>query len=116
MEPGSQGFDPEAAAEFVSSFERETAFEQLLRLAASYGSRTNAGVTSAAPSAVRKSPLTEDIELRAYQIYLGRGATDGYDLEDWLQAERQVLDELKKSKASLRLALAFGLLKDFPEK
>jgi hypothetical protein len=32
-------------------------------------------------------------------------------MDDWLQAERQVLEELKSKKASLRLALAFGLLK-----
>jgi hypothetical protein len=32
-------------------------------------------------------------------------------MDDWLQAERQVLEELKTNKASLRLALAFGLLK-----
>jgi len=33
-------------------------------------------------------------------------------LDDWLEAERQVLEGIRKNKASLRLALAFGLLKE----
>lgn len=104
------------AGKIVNPYARDTAFEQLLRLAASYASPQTAAEQGASRAAVRKSPLTEDIERRAYHNYLGRGAADGYDLEDWLQAERQVLEELKKNKASLRLALAFGLLKDSAER
>ena len=37
-------------------------------------------------------PSEEDIRLRAYQRYLERGAGDGQDFDDWLEAER----ELKK--------------------
>ena len=96
-----------AMLEFANPYARDAAFEQLLRLAAAYASQKGGSHAS-----IRKSPVAEDIERRAYQNYLGRGATDGHDLEDWLQAERQVLEELKKNRASLRLALAFGLLKD----
>ncbi|TLY12548.1 MAG: DUF2934 domain-containing protein [Nitrospirae bacterium] len=32
----------------------------------------------------------DEIERRAYQIYLARGATDGHALEDWVQAEREI--------------------------
>jgi hypothetical protein len=35
-------------------------------------------------------PTHEEIKYRAYEIYLSRGATDGHDLEDWLQAERDL--------------------------
>ncbi|MGH2396247.1 MAG: DUF2934 domain-containing protein [bacterium] len=35
-------------------------------------------------------PTREEIERRAYELYLGRGATDGHALEDWLQAEREL--------------------------
>ncbi len=36
-----------------------------------------------------------EIARRAYEIYLARGATDGRDVEDWLQAESEVAgDEL----------------------
>jgi hypothetical protein len=30
---------------------------------------------------------------RAYRLYLDRGAEDGHALEDWLQAEQEVLGE-----------------------
>ena len=33
----------------------------------------------------------EEIELRAYQIYVERGSADGQHVEDWLQAERELL-------------------------
>ncbi len=36
------------------------------------------------------SPTREDIARRAYEIYAARGGTDGYDIEDWLQAEREL--------------------------
>lgn len=29
--------------------------------------------------------------LRAYQLFVERGCTHGFDLEDWLQAEREML-------------------------
>jgi hypothetical protein len=31
-----------------------------------------------------------EIAARAYEIYQWRGATDGHDLEDWLEAEREL--------------------------
>ena len=33
----------------------------------------------------------EEIRRRAYEIYLARGGEPGHDLEDWLQAEREVV-------------------------
>jgi len=35
-------------------------------------------------------PSQSEIELRAYSIFLGRGSTDGHDLDDWLQAEQEL--------------------------
>ena len=35
----------------------------------------------------------EEIAGRAYQRYLDRGSTDGYDIDDWLSAERQLARE-----------------------
>jgi len=35
-------------------------------------------------------PAREEIERRAYELYLERGGIDGYDQEDWLQAEREL--------------------------
>jgi len=90
----------------------DAAFEQLLRLAASYasGKTKTTGDQSSFPANLNRSPVTEDIELRAYHLYLGRGACHGHDVDDWLQAERQVLAALKNDKTTLRVALAFGLL------
>ncbi len=38
----------------------------------------------------RREVTDEEIRQRAYEIYLARGATAGYELEDWLRAEREL--------------------------
>jgi hypothetical protein len=38
----------------------------------------------------RRQPTNEQIAKRAYDIFLARGASHGSDLEDWLQAEREL--------------------------
>ena len=35
-------------------------------------------------------PSYDEIAEAAYQRYLSRGGTDGYDLDDWIEAERQL--------------------------
>ena len=35
----------------------------------------------------QRSPTIEEIRYRAYDIYISKGATDGHDLEHWLEAE-----------------------------
>ena len=32
----------------------------------------------------------DDVARRAYELFLARGRVDGHDVEDWLEAERQV--------------------------
>jgi len=91
-------FDPADADAFAGSFVRDTAFDQLLRLAASYSSPRPAAVQGGSQAAARKSPLTEDIERRAYDIYLSRGGADGNDVDDWLQAERRYSKNSKQTK------------------
>jgi hypothetical protein len=41
-------------------------------------------------SAETAAPTEEEIALRAYEIYLERGKTDGNDVDDWLQAEYEL--------------------------
>lgn len=36
------------------------------------------------------TPTHADIAVRAYYVYLDRGATSGKALDDWLQAEREM--------------------------
>lgn len=35
--------------------------------------------------------VQKQIALRAYELYLHRGGVDGHAEEDWLQAEREIL-------------------------
>jgi Protein of unknown function (DUF2934) len=35
---------------------------------------------------------------RAYQLYEARGCVDGFDLQDWLQAEREILGQVEPLK------------------
>jgi hypothetical protein len=36
------------------------------------------------------APSEQDIAIRAHELFLKRGAVEGHDLEDWLQAEREL--------------------------
>jgi Protein of unknown function (DUF2934) len=49
--------------------------------------------TSSSASAVHASPEEpqQEIARRAYELYERRGRQEGHDLEDWLEAEREVL-------------------------
>ena len=46
--------------------------------------------SSTETQAPRSEPTTEQIAQRAYEIYQSRGGTEGQDIEDWLEAERQL--------------------------
>jgi Protein of unknown function (DUF2934) len=47
-------------------------------------------------SATKLSPQ-QKIELRAYEIYLERGGSPGNPLEDWVRAERELLQKARKT-------------------
>ena len=42
-------------------------------------------------------PTIEEIRAQAYEVYVQRGRIDGYDLEDWLQAEKQLRENGNKA-------------------
>lgn len=46
-------------------------------------------------------PTTEEIALRAYQIYLERAGAPGNPLEDWTRAERELLEKPAKPRRKL---------------
>jgi hypothetical protein len=48
----------------------------------------------------RRDPITEAIALRAYELFLARGAQHGSDLDDWLQAERELLDAARSGRVT----------------
>jgi Protein of unknown function (DUF2934) len=43
------------------------------------------------PQTAEGRPTHDEIELRAYQLYVERGRADGEDVGDWLQAERELV-------------------------
>lgn len=64
---------------------------------------------TAAPSSAKKSkkaayqPTNEEIALRAYHIYLGRGSTPGDPIADWLQAERELKELPRKPRRKSKI-------------
>jgi len=46
-------------------------------------------------------PLVEkEVQMRAYELYEQRGKGQGFALQDWLQAEAEVMDRLSGSLPS----------------
>ena len=39
----------------------------------------------------------EAVAARAYQLYIERGCTHGHDLDDWIEAERQIKTESQQT-------------------
>jgi hypothetical protein len=49
-----------------------------------------AGESTGASRNAEPEPTIDQIAQRAYEIYQSRGGADGQDMEDWLQAEREL--------------------------
>lgn len=49
-------------------------------------------VNGVAPDRTEVS-VQKKIALRAYELYLQRGGINGHEVEDWLQAEREIIQE-----------------------
>lgn len=45
------------------------------------------------------SVADSDIARRAYELYVERGAEHGHDVDDWLQAERELRSVLSSTAA-----------------
>ena len=43
----------------------------------------------------RMNPTEDEIRQRAYEIFQARGGSPGHGLDDWLQAERELKQEVK---------------------
>ena len=62
-------------------------------------SKQTKSVSSA--SNVNSSELKEEIiRARAYQLYEQRGREDGHELDDWLQAETEVMQEKQSTNVT----------------
>jgi hypothetical protein len=53
----------------------------------------------AVSASVADSPRLEEIRIRAYEIYMERGGQPGHDLDDWLQAERELEPKARSANA-----------------
>jgi hypothetical protein len=49
------------------------------------------------PSNEVPNDVLEQIARRAYELYVWRGREDGHDLDDWLQAEAEIMGEAAKA-------------------
>ena len=55
--------------------------------------KTHDSIATAADRASKPQAATVtngDIARRAYDLYLGRGCEHGHDVDDWMQAEREL--------------------------
>ena len=43
-----------------------------------------------APAFQSTDPSRDDVARRAFELYCERGGQDGHDVQDWLQAEREL--------------------------
>lgn len=55
--------------------------------------------TGTGPEAAALAVSHEELERRAYRIFQERGGQPGRDLEHWLQAERELLAEMRRGAA-----------------
>lgn len=61
------------------------------------GKKKTITLETAASTSEIPSELQEQIRSRAYELYEQRGGADGHELVDWLQAEAEVTQSLKKA-------------------
>lgn len=101
--------DPKEKASSISTPRPQTVFEnpaqaptqtprkQTTTLPVSLSSDPDGNRASGQPDSRReqtaaRTPTYEEIRFAAYQLYLERGSLDGFADEDWLQAERELLE------------------------
>lgn len=53
--------------------------------------------SESAEKLIEKAPTPEEIRQRAFEIHIEHGGIHGCDLDDWLQAERELQQKYKNS-------------------
>jgi len=51
--------------------------------------------------ALNNGEVQERIAMRAYELYRERGAIDGHDLDDWLEAEQTIIGSEVQAERSV---------------
>jgi len=70
--------------------------------------KKTAATNGASPKPKVAQPPHEEIELVAYQVFLERGGAHGHDLEDWLEAERELQKKYTKKPVARKKSAAAG--------
>jgi hypothetical protein len=60
---------------------------------------TMPAMDSPSTQAIISGATEDDIARRAFELYCERGRTDGHDVDDWLNAERELKDVASSSAA-----------------
>jgi hypothetical protein len=74
--------------------QRQGIFQEIVMARSTVKKTTKKVLTMPAPATARTASATlsaQEVAQRAFELYCARGQQDGFDLEDWLQAERELL-------------------------
>ncbi len=55
--------------------------------------------TSSVSGTTGAEAVVEEIRTRAYELYEERGREDGHEMDDWLQAEAEVIGKSRRAAA-----------------
>jgi Protein of unknown function (DUF2934) len=66
----------------------------------------NSSLVGSEPLTAEAHPTREEIQLRAYQIYIERGGAHGYDRDDWQQAEHELFEKYANTSRMAKAATA----------
>jgi hypothetical protein len=61
--------------------------------------RSSTSTRTGRPGSGSSSDYEEDIRFRAYQLWEQRGRRDGFGEEDWLDAEKEIIERYKQGAA-----------------
>ena len=63
-----------------------------------------------------RRPTHQEIAARAYQLYVARGRQDGHEVDDWLQAEYELMELPIRKLAEMELPAPVKGTKPAPRK
>lgn len=66
----------------------------------------NGSSTRTKPPSVKRLSPQQRVELRAYEIYLERAGAPGNPLEDWIRAERELLEKSRRTSKKTAVVAA----------
>ena len=57
----------------------------------------------------RRVPTSKEIRQRAFEIYIERGRIHGCDLDDWMQAERELQEKIQRDRKSSKKEVSYAV-------